>query len=295
MKTLKLLLLICALCFSFVKTAFSLNQVSTFTLANPCAPQVTLTPIPNTYGCYSITANNGAPNDPDAYYQWQFQDGTNGVGKTIYHCCSPVTVTTNYTISLTYNSPQLCGPLPNVQVFTLTLSPPPSTLCVYNTASYSLAANSVTVWAGVAIPEIFTNYIYGDGSPTTTAYTHTYATCGNYIVTVHQWNMNTPNDTCHAYAAININCASPNGIKNNYYETTTTFYPIPAKEVLTINTATSINEIKIYDVLGKEIFSHPDIHNIEKKINLQEFLPGTYFAKIRFEDGHEVYKKLIKE
>ncbi len=293
MKTIKLL--ICALSFFFVKSVSALNPASTFTLVNPCVPLVTITHIPNTYGCYSITTNNSVPNDPDINYQWQFQDGTNGIGKIIFHCCSPVTVTTNYTLSLTYNSPALCGPVSNVQVFTITLNPPPSNLCVNNTPSVTLAANSVTVWAGVAIPEIFTNYNYGDGSAVSNTNTHNYANCGNYIITVNQWDMNMPNDTCYSYAAVNINCGSPSGIKDNSKKTITALYPNPAKEVLNVKTAMPFVNVNVYDLLGKEMSSHFDIQNTEGKIYVEEFLPGTYFVKIQFEDGNQAYIKFIKE
>lgn len=294
MKTIKLL--ICTLGLFLVKNTPALNSSSSFTLTNPCLPQVTITPIANTYGCFSLTASSGVPNDPDAYYQWHFQDGTIGYGKTIYHCCSPVTVTTNYTLSLTYNNPNIvCVPMSFVQVFTITLNPPASTLCVNNTPSVTLAANSVTVWAGVAIPEIFTNFVYGDSPQPTTNYTHTYANCGNYIIKVNQWNMNTPNDTCFAYAAININCNGPNAIKDNQQKNTTVFYPNPAKDVLTIKTELPINSVMIYDVLGKGIFVLANIKNTESKIYLKDFVPGTYFTTIYFDDGSRANIKFIKE
>lgn len=294
MKTIKLLLL--SALFLFVKNANAAKPLYTFTLTNPCMPQVTITPISNTYGCYSITAFNGILNDPDAYYQWHFQDGANGTGKTIYHCCSPVTVTTNYTFSLTYTNPNIvCVPMSFVQVFTITLNPPAATLCVNNTASVTLAANSVTVWAGVAIPEIFTNYEFGDNSQPTTNYTHTYANCGNYIVKVNQWDMNTPNDTCFAYAAVNINCESPNAIKDNSKKNSALFYPNPSRETLTIKTEIPFNSIKVYDLLAKEVLSFTDLQSTESKIKLEGFLPGAYFAKIQFENGGQANIKFIKE
>lgn len=293
MKTIKLL--ICALSLFFVKSVFAFGPSLTYTLVNPCVPMVTITPIPNTYGCYSLTANNSVPNDPDSYYQWQFHDGSNGIGKIIFHCYSPVTVTTNYTVSLTYTSPVLCGPVSNVQVFTITVNPPASTLCVNNTASVTLAVNSVTVWAGIAIPEIFTNYEYGDNSQPTTNYTHTYANCGNYIVKVNQWDMNTPNDTCFAYAAVNINCDSPNAIKDNSKKNKTLFYPNPSRDILTIKTEIPFNSIKVYNLLATEVLSLTDLQSTESKIKLEGFLPGAYFAKIQFENGGQANIKFIKE
>ena len=293
MKTIKLLFL--ATLFLFVKSAAAFTAVKTSTLLNPCAPLVTITPIPNTYGCYSITANNSVPNDPDSYYQWHFQDGTNGIGKIIFHCCSPVTVTTNYTLSLTYNSPALCGPLNNVQVFTITLNPPSSTLCVNNTASVSISVNSVTVWAGVTIPEIFTNYNYGDGSATTNAYTHTYPTCGNYIVQVNQWDMNAPNDTCYAYGAVNIICGSTTGIKDQSQKINTLVYPNPTKDILNIKTPAKFITVKVFNVLGKEMPVRFEREDVEAKLFVEEFLPGAYFVKIQFEDGKQAYIKFIKD
>lgn len=293
MKTIKLL--ICALCFLFINDLGALNARLTSTISNPCMPQVTITPIPNTYGCYSITAGNGNPNDPDSYYQWHFQDGSNGIGKTIYHCCSPVSITTNYTLSLNYNSPALCGPLPTYSVYTIVLNPPPSTLCVNNTPSVTLAANSVTVWGGIIIPEIMTNYTFGDGSPRTQINTHTYAACGNYIIQVNQWDMNMPNDTCYAFAAVNINCANPNGIKDNSSLLITKVYPNPAKEALHIRTLAPIISVKAYDLFGKEILLPFDEQGIEVNLHLEMLSSGIHFVKIEFENNAEAYIKFIKE
>lgn len=295
MKTIKLLFFYSAL-FLFVKHANAAQPLSTFTLTNPCMPQVTITPITNTYGCFSITAYNGILNDPDAYYQWHFQDGTTGTGKTIYHCCSPVTVATNYTLSLTYINPNIvCVPMSYVQVFNVTLNPPAATQCIYNTASFSLAVNSVTVWAGITIPEIFTSFAYGDNSQSTFNNMHTYPGCGNYIIKVSQWDMNNPNDTCFAYAAVNIACSSPTGIKNNYQKTIATFYPNPAKEVLNIKAALPFNSIKIYNILGKEVLVYHEPQSNESKINIEGLLSGTYFVKMQFENGERATIKFIKE
>ncbi|MBA3680563.1 MAG: T9SS type A sorting domain-containing protein [Bacteroidetes bacterium] len=294
MKTIKLLFAI-ALCFFNVKNIHGVNSIKTSTLVNPCAPQVSITPFPNTYGCYSITAYNSVPNDPDSYYQWNFQDGTTAVGKIVYHCCSPVTVTTNYTLSLTYTSPTLCGPLSNVQVFTITLNPPASTLCVNNTPSVTLAANSVTVWSGFAIPEIMTSFNYGDGSATSQTNTHTYPNCGNYIITINSWDMNTPNNICYSYAAVNITCPNPTGITDLENISKMVLYPNPATEFLNIKITQPIKELEVFDLLGKKTEVLTEINDQQNTLHTVKLTPGSYIVKIQFENGQKTYRKFIKQ
>jgi hypothetical protein len=277
----------------------AVNPAITFTLINPCTPQVTINPLPNTQGCYSITAFNGNVNDPDAYYQWNFDDGTTAIGKTVYHCYSPAYASINHTLSLTYNSPALCGVFPNVFTYTITTIPSPIGICVNNTPSITLAASSVTVWAGVAIPEIITSYNYGDGSSIQPSYTHTYSACGNYIIEVKTWDMNSPANICYAYAAVNIACnaatVNPTGISKNFKEKGLVLFPNPSKELISIKTANPIKNLIVFDVLGKEMDVVFELENVEGKLYISGLLYGTYFVKVQFENNTTAITKFIKQ
>lgn len=280
------------------RSANAITPAITFTLINPCMPQVTISPIPNTYGCYSITAFNGNANDPDAYYQWSFNDGTTAVGKTVYHCYSPAYASINHTLSLTYNSPALCGVFPTVVIYTVTTIPVPIGICVNNTPSITLAASSVTIWAGAAIPEIMTSYNYGDGSSIQPSYTHTYSACGNYIIEVKTWDMNSPANICYKYAAVNIACntntISPTGIIKNVKEADLILYPNPSKELIGIKALDPIANVMVFDLLGKEMDVVFELENVEGKLYISGLLFGTYFVQVQFENNTTTITKFIK-
>jgi hypothetical protein len=233
-------------------------------------------------------------NDPDLYYQWSFANGVTGTGKIIYHCCNPVTVTTIYTLSLTYNSPSLCGPLPNVAVYSITLNPPPSTLCVGFTPSVSLSAFSATVWGGSAIPEIMYSFNYGDGTATSSSYTHTYSGCGNYIITVAEWDMNTPNNICYSYAAVNINCQSPTGIDENTFEASFSLSPNPVSNSLHVRFNKDPKEITVTDIAGREIQLPEFTSKNARTLSCENLAPGVYCVKIVSENGQARIIKFIK-
>jgi hypothetical protein len=281
------------------KSANAKSPAITFTLINPCMPQVTISPLPNTYGCYSITAFNGNANDPDVYYQWSFNDGTAAVGKTVYHCYSATYTNITHTLSLTYNSPALCGVFPNVFIYTVTIIPSPIGICVNNTPSITLSASSVTVWAGSAIPEIMTSFNYGDGSSAQPNYTHTYSDCGNYIIEVKTWDMNTPANMCYEYAAINIACntstISPTRIIKNPKETDLILYPNPTRELIRVKALHPIVNLKVFDILGKEVDVIFELENVEGKLYISGLLFGTYIVQVKFENSTTAITKFIKQ
>lgn len=289
MKTLKLLVAAGLLLMPTMKA-------QTAAPVNPCVPNVTITPIPNTYGCYSIVATNtAAPNEPDSYYQWNFGNVT-ATGKTVYHCYSPSIGVMNHTLSLTYTSPALCGVQPNVYTFTISVPPPPMGTCVNNVPTFSLSANSVTVYAGSVIPEIITNYQYGDGSGVSPYPYHTYGSCGNYILEVREWDMNAvPTVTCYAYAAINIPCNSSLAIGEQHINALKRYYPNPVQEVLTIETSQRIEKVIAGDLMGKgyplRFNGDGDIVTIETA-NLPA---GAYVLSIYFSDGRHQSVKLLKD
>lgn len=275
--------------------AEALEPVIQHTLTNPCTPSVNIVAIPGTYGCYSFTADNGIPNDPDSYYSWDFGDNNTATGKTVYHCYSPVTNVVNYSVSLTYLSPALCGVMPNTQSFILVVSPPASGYCVNPTPSVTVNGYSVTVYAGSAIPEIMFKYYYGDGFSSQMDNSHTYSNCGNYIITVKNWDMNQPDDTCYAYKAINISCDGSTGIKENAFDQQRLF-PNPVTERLYFIVQEPIREITVNDIAGRKCYRKEYESAMAKGgIELSGLTPGLYVLTFNYENGKQQHMKFIKK
>lgn len=296
MKSKKILALAASL-FILSSGFLSAKSVSTYTFVNPCQPFGLSSPVPNTYGCFSFTATNAGTSDPAGYYSWSFGDGTSATGTNVLHCYSPSSVSVVYTITLGYNSVAFCGALPVVQNFTLMVNPPAQGLCVHNTPSVSLAAKSVTVWAGSMIPEISTTYNFGDGKPVSIANIHSYAICGNYIIKIKEEDMNQPQNPCCSYAAVNMSCAAVvTGIPDRQTDPDNLrLFPVPASENLNIVSDKSINGIKIVDLLGKEFLFKASVNATEIQVKISKFPAGTYLVKVSYSDGAEKIMKFFKE
>lgn len=289
MKSLKLLVAVGILLMPMIKA-------QTAAPVNPCVPNVVITPIPNAYGCYSIVATNtAAPNEPDSYYQWNFGNVT-ATGKTVYHCYSPSMGIVNHTLSLTYTSPALCGVQPNVYTYTIPVAPPPVSACINNVPAVTLSANSVTVYAGSAIPEIITNYQYGDGSPVSSYPQYTYGNCGNYIIEIKEWDMNAvPSVTCYAYAAVNIPCNVPLSVTEPGRDAMKRYYPNPVQDVLTVEASQRIMQVTAVDLKGKNYPLSFNVNGNAVKVLTTELSAGAYIVRVYFSDGTHQSVKLLKD
>jgi hypothetical protein len=300
MKTLKLLALLFGL-FISAKTRAALGPATTYTLVNPCQPFATITPIPNTYGCFSFSATNAGANDPNAFYSWNFGDGTTATGNPVYHCYPPASsLTVAYTATVNYNSAMLCGPLPTSQTYTLLVNPPPPNFCVSGPVIFTQSQLSVTVEAFPTFPETIITHDYGDGTPPATfSYTHTYAKCGNYIIDVSYWDMNQPEEICHAYGAVNIPCPpTPTvvGIEERpAAPVRVQIFPNPASDLLKFRTGLTITGIKVADITGREWTVNSLVNGEEHTLYIAELPAGVYFLKLEPGSGTGINAKFIKD
>jgi hypothetical protein len=293
MKTIYLL----TLSFAFFLPIAAETQRATgqYTLTDPCVPGVTITAIPNTYGCYSFTAFNGVPNDPDAYYSWNFGDNNTGTGKTIYHCYAPVTNVTTYIASLTYQPPFNCGIAPGTQTFAIMLNPPAGSLCVHPTASVTVAGYSVTVYSGSGIPEIIYNYQYGEGQPPIHDNDYVYDSCGSYIIRIKSWDMNQPNDTCYGYNAVNINCSEVTGIdENNRTKQQEQLFPNPCLDNLKFIVQEPLKYIRLTTITGSEVFRKDYLAATNDMLELNWLPAGVYVITFSYKDGKQKNIKFVK-
>jgi phosphatidylserine/phosphatidylglycerophosphate/cardiolipin synthase-like enzyme/DNA/RNA endonuclease YhcR with UshA esterase domain len=75
-----------------------------------------------------------------------------------------------------------------------------------------------------------------------------------------------------------------------------TFYPLPAREQLTINASNvALSSYKIFDITGKNIFMSKlnDIQSETININLSDFSDGMYYIRLYLADGNTITQKIV--
>lgn len=279
MKTIPLIASLCLVLCSHTEV----QALSTpgYTFIPVCNPSITISAISATNDCFSLTSSVLHPGAPDSYYSWSFGDGTpNESGRTLNHCYASETVpgNTTRTVTLSYfNTALNCA---GSATATLNVSVIPASPCPNVPPDYTLAASSVTVWAGFAIPEMVTSFDFGDGTPATYNSTHTYTACGNYIVRISHWDMNLPSQVCHTFAAINISCSTPIGLPETPAGQFMSVFPNPASDLIHVKAGEIVKTIRIADPLGKTVLWETDIHAQEAVIRTSHLPAGTYFMTI---------------
>ena len=78
---------------------------------------------------------------------------------------------------------------------------------------------------------------------------------------------------------------------NNSEKNKLQIYPNPTKNIIHIKNNSEIEKIKIFDYLGKEVFTQTQYNN---EINVGNLSNGIYLLEINSEN-EKVYKKFIKE
>ncbi|QEE49852.1 T9SS type A sorting domain-containing protein [Flavobacterium alkalisoli] len=75
----------------------------------------------------------------------------------------------------------------------------------------------------------------------------------------------------------------------DFNTTTFTVYPNPVSSVLYINANSNVNEVKVYNMLGQEVYT-----GTSNEINLQDLQAGYYVVKVRFENNTLATSKILK-
>ncbi|MEI6694680.1 MAG: T9SS type A sorting domain-containing protein [Bacteroidota bacterium] len=82
------------------------------------------------------------------------------------------------------------------------------------------------------------------------------------------------------------------GIEETVYKNETNIYPNPSTGIFTINTSKTINEVKIYTILGKLVSTIKSVPT-NNSIDLSAFGNGIYFVNIKYDDKTNYTTKLI--
>jgi hypothetical protein len=108
-------------------------------------------------------------------------------------------------------------------------------------------------------------------------------------------------DTLHSTSSLvetffiaKYNCnGEPVTIKESLNKEAITLFPNPASTVFTITSTDKIENVKVFDLLGKIMITEAPNNN-QSTININQFSNGIYFAEIKTEKG-VVRKKVVKQ
>ncbi|MDR6968708.1 hypothetical protein J2X31_002734 [Flavobacterium arsenatis] len=70
-----------------------------------------------------------------------------------------------------------------------------------------------------------------------------------------------------------------------------TTYPNPVKDFLNVKYSSKINDVKVYNLLGQEVFSK-EIGQSDFQVNLSNLATGSYVVKLFAEEGQHSFKLL---
>lgn len=91
-----------------------------------------------------------------------------------------------------------------------------------------------------------------------------------------------------------VDCSSLS-VDDNILENSVSFYPNPTKNNLTIENNNLISfDVKIYDVLGKEVFTADNEGVRNQTVNLSSLKTGVYLMQIKA-DNQTISKRLVKQ
>jgi len=296
MKAIKICLL--ALLFTLAAHgAKALAPVSTFTFVDPCQRFVAVTPVAQTHNCYSFSVTNPNSADIGSYFDWNFGDGQAAHGTSVYHCYSNTLTAGQYSVTLAYSSP-FCPLLQSYEVYTSTLSAGTITDCASD-ASITISALSVTACClngGPMIPEISFVYDFGDGSAVSQANTHTYVSCGSYIIATHMYEWTVNSSGCWAYSAVNLACSStPTGIDEKEASEQAALFPNPVTAKLNLVSVSSFKQVSITDLMGKELLSLSTEGRANVVVDVGSLASGVYVLQLTSNEGAKQNLKFIRQ
>lgn len=288
--------LLASFCFVLGSSKAQVTPAASPSLTTACTPSITINSIVSTIDCFNLSASLLHPGAPDSYYTWNYGDGTPAeTGRQLYHCYASETVPGNTarTVTLSYFNPVLnCG---GSVTATLNVSVIPESPCPNVPPAVTQSASTFTVWSGSMIPEIITEYDFGDGSGTVSSPVHTYTACGNYVIASTYWDMNMPNKICRNYVAVNLSCNTPTGLQELSAGNAVSVFPNPASEKLYVKSSTPVAKLSVADAFGRTVISETPENPAQPVLELGQLAPGTYFLTLGFTSGARQTVLVVKE
>lgn len=168
-------------------------------------------------------------------------------------------------------------------------------LGVYDLAAaydHSVSGNKVTFTNKSSIKALTYSWNFGDGNTSTTKNpVHTYATAGNYTVTMTAYDAN----NCGRVTTKKINLLA-NGI-DDMEQAAFAIMPNPATDHLTIQTNRQVTRfnIRIANAMGQVVYLAPANGGEKNTIDLSAFSNGMYYITLYNEADVLHYGKFVKQ
>ena len=70
-------------------------------------------------------------------------------------------------------------------------------------------------------------------------------------------------------------------------------FPVPTKDALNIAYKSVVNDVKIYNLIGQEVYSQ-SINSADAQLNIESLATGTYIVKVTAENAQHTFK-IVKE
>lgn len=133
---------------------------------------------------------------------------------------------------------------------------------------------------------------FGDASPSSTLANpqHIYAGVGTYSATLIASDSCGNSDTTTQSIVITTitNLDKLKNIKNNI-----SIYPNPTKNYITVNYTEPIEELRIINLLGIEVFSQKNMNSGKNVIHLDTYTRGVYYIELKLNSSLSISKKLV--
>lgn len=133
---------------------------------------------------------------------------------------------------------------------------------------------------------------FGDGSPlsTDTNPVHGYDSTGNFNIILIASDSCGNSDT----TTQNVTVSLPTNVQQDAAnEFTIDCYPNPVSDYLTITANELIEEVRLFNSLGEEIFYRKSMKTQKNVLYLKSYARGVYILKIKTSTGKSISKKLV--
>ncbi|MBC7412484.1 MAG: T9SS type A sorting domain-containing protein [Bacteroidia bacterium] len=213
-------------------------------------------------------------------YYWNFGDGNTSISELPIHQYAH---TGTYTVTLIVSNGTTADTLSKaIHINTVGFPIPTYSLNVLNDTVYCKVTGGVWIQGQ-------TSWYWGDGSVTYAKDTfHVYTDTGTYKVRLRAWNACgfTFSDTIIAIA--HITAINAKAISN-----TIQIYPNPATNAVIIDVVPTIQDLKIYNMLGEIIYNSTKIETTKLHINTSNLSKGMYTVQVSTNDKMTTKKLII--